>query len=301
MTSRKAFLQSPHHAALALATLGLGFASGEPLFLIIGFAAYVLGWVYLPDLPLFQNWHENRAGAAEKAAAGEELEQFQARRNKLLTSLTPSRRSRYEELVRVCRDIEQAAADGDDDPRLRRLEELMWTFLRLLTIEESLGEFLEAEARENVPELIAEATAQVARLESESAAARSAGGICRRQMSGCWSPVVNDSKRSASAASGSKKRAGISSSSSRSRSDSEQQIKLIRADSIATKNASALTARIDATVEHLEQTNHWLAQMDQFKDLVSDVPQTQVRVGFGQSLTPPPLPPEVRRRGRERS
>src|SRR5256885_12878623 len=38
----------------------------------------------------------------------------------------------------------------------------------------------------------------------------------------------------------------------------EQQIKLIRADAVATKNAETLTARIDATVEHLDQTNKWL-------------------------------------------
>ena len=50
----------------------------------------------------------------------------------------------------VCRDIESASADTpltpdnpDDDPRLRKLDELMWTYLRLLGIEDSLKEFLE--------------------------------------------------------------------------------------------------------------------------------------------------------------
>ena len=53
---RREFLKSPLHAALALATLGLGFATGEPLYFILGAAAYVLGWVYLPDLPAFGRW-----------------------------------------------------------------------------------------------------------------------------------------------------------------------------------------------------------------------------------------------------
>jgi hypothetical protein len=287
----QSFPQSPHHAALALATLGIGFASGEPLFLIAGFVAYVLGWVYVPDLAFFQRWLEARAGAAENTAAGEELAQFVARRTKLLGSLTPSRRARYQALAAVCRDIEEAAADGDDDPRVRRLEELMWTFLRLLSIEESLGEFLETEASENVPALATEAAVEVARLETEVSAAKGQGTtsaaearerllISRRerlealrkraerieQARGNLALVVAEQERL------------------------EQQIKLIRADSIATKNATALTARIDATVEHLEQTNHWLAQMDEFKDLVSDVPQTQLRVGFGDPATPPELP-----------
>ncbi|HEX8311467.1 MAG TPA: hypothetical protein VF614_09140 [Chthoniobacteraceae bacterium] len=302
MSPRKAYLQSPHHAALALATLGLGFASGEPLFLIAGFVAYVLGWVYVPDLAFFRRWLEARAGAAENVAAGAELAQFVARRTKLLENLTQTRRTRYQALAAVCRDIEEAAADGDDDSRVRRLEELMWTFLRLLSIEESLGEFLETEASENVPELATEAAVEVERLEAEVSASKSQGAtpaaearerllISRRerlealrkraerieQARGNLALVVAEQERL------------------------EQQIKLIRADSIATKNASALTARIDATVEHLEQTNHWLAQMDEFKDLVSDVPQTGLRVGFGDPATPPELPNRSDRRGKERA
>src|SRR5207244_6939821 len=66
-----------------------------------------------------------------------------------------------------------------------------------------------------------------------------------------------------------------------------QQIKLIRADAVAAKNADALTARIDATVEHLDQTNKWLSELDEFKDLVGDMPATEMRVGFDSSTTPP--------------
>lgn len=70
----------------------------------------------------------------------------------------------------------------------------------------------------------------------------------------------------------------------------EQQIKLIRADAVATKNAEALTARIDATVEHLDQTNKWLSELDEFKDLVADMPATELRVGYSAST--PQLIPE---------
>ena len=66
----------------------------------------------------------------------------------------------------------------------------------------------------------------------------------------------------------------------------DQQIKLIRADAVATKNAELLTARIDATVEHLDQTNKWISEMDEFKDLVGDMPSTEYRVGYN-SLAPP--------------
>ena len=68
----------------------------------------------------------------------------------------------------------------------------------------------------------------------------------------------------------------------------DQQIKLIRADAVATKNAETLTARIDATVEHLDQTNKWLSELDEFKDLVGDMPSTELRVGYQATATPLP-------------
>ena len=73
----------------------------------------------------------------------------------------------------------------------------------------------------------------------------------------------------------------------------DQQIKLIRADAVATKNAETLTARIDATVEHLDQTNKWLSELDEFKDLVGDMPPTELRVGYQATPVPPPPPPPV--------
>jgi len=69
----------------------------------------------------------------------------------------------------------------------------------------------------------------------------------------------------------------------------EQQVKLLRADAIASTNADTLTARIDATVEHLDQTNQWLAEMDEFKELGGDLPATNVRIGY-EAAAPPPLP-----------
>src|SRR5207249_8167726 len=65
----------------------------------------------------------------------------------------------------------------------------------------------------------------------------------------------------------------------------EQQIKLIRADAVATKNAETLTARIDATAEHLDQTNKWLSELDVFKELVPDIQATELRVRYAGVIT----------------
>src|SRR6478735_10402720 len=143
---RREFLRSPHHAALAAATLGVGFATGEPLYFIIGAVAYVLGWVYVPDLAFFTSWVEKKQRQAADAAEAGELAGFQARRDAALSELTNSGRQRYAILADVCREIDRAIG-APDDPRMRKIEELMWTFLRLLGAEQALDQFLESEAR----------------------------------------------------------------------------------------------------------------------------------------------------------
>jgi DNA repair exonuclease SbcCD ATPase subunit len=300
MSLRRAFLQSPHHAAMAVATAGVGIATGEPLFMIAGAAAYVLGWVFLPDLAFFRRWVEQRTGAAEKSAENEELASFSARRQELLDGLTPTRRSRYQSLAAVCRDIEKTSGGGPDDPRVRRLEELMWTFLRLLSIEESLGGFLESESRENIAGLLDEAEPEVQRLRAEVAHLQTQGASMvldtqERLLNSRMERLEALRKRMERVQQAKANLALVVAEQERL----EQQIKLIRADSIATRNASALSARIDATVEHLEHTNQWLAQMDEFKDLTNDLPQTAARVGFGEPAAPPPLPQRATQRSRQ--
>src|ERR1051326_4756167 len=150
------FFKSPHHAVLALVTLGLGFLSAQLLGLIAGVTAYVLGWIYLPDLSFFRRWVDRRHELATRAADAQKVMEFVQRRDALLRSLSPERRERYAQLAQVCRDIETASADSllaspdpSTDPRLRKLDELMWTFLRLLGIEQSVRQFLDTERREN--------------------------------------------------------------------------------------------------------------------------------------------------------
>jgi hypothetical protein len=279
------FLASPHHAALALGTLGAGFLSAEPLYLIIGAAAYVVGWIYVPDLPLFRRYTERKLAAAQQLAERGELAAFQARRDALLRGLSSGRRDRYLALAAVCRDLE-GALNQPDDPRLRKIEELMWTYLRLLAIEESLATFLEAEARDDVPGTLAAAREEIERLETEGADERLL--TSRRELLetlGKRAARIETARANLALAVAEQERL-------------DQQIKLIRADAMATHNTAALSARIDATVEHLEHTHQWLAQMDQFRDLLTDVPLTTQRAGFGErpSTVTTPTP---RRKERE--
>jgi hypothetical protein len=291
------FLRSPQHAGLGLLTLGLGFASGNVLGLVIGATLYAVGWIYLPDLTFFRGWVDRRRDAAKRAAEEQKVQDFVRRRDALLDSLSPSRRERYSRLAAVCRDIETASADNPlasadatTDPRLRKLDELMWTYLRLLGIEESLEKFLETERRDDLPGTLKEAEAEATRLTGELDALKAKGDGAaleskQRYVSSRLERLEVLRKRQQRVAQAQENLALVVSEQDRL----DQQIKLIRADAVATKNADALTARIDATVEHLDQTNKWLSELDEFKDLVADIPATDLRVGYSATAAPPVL------------
>lgn len=303
---RREFLQSPHHATWALVTLGVGFVSAHLLGLIAGATAYVLGWIYLPDLPFFRRWVDRRGESARAAREAAKVAEFVQRRDALLRSLSMPRRERYSRLVLVCRDIERASADQplaspdpNVDPRLRKLDELMWTYLRLLGIEEALENFLHTERAENVPGLVQAAEQEGQHLATELDALKARGDtatleVRQRYLGSRLERLEVLRKRKDRIEQAEANLALILSEQDRL----DQQIKLIRADAVATKNAESLTARIDATVQHLDQTNKWLSEMDEFKDLVGDMPATELRVGY--QATPPAPPPIIEAAAQQR-
>src|SRR5258708_580105 len=123
------FFKSPHHAALGLLTLGLGFLSAQVLGLIIGVTAYVLRWIYLPKVGFFGRGFDGRSNAARQAEDAQRVGDFVQRRAALLRSLSPERRNGCAVLSKACRDIKPATADNllasadpTTDPRLKKLD-----------------------------------------------------------------------------------------------------------------------------------------------------------------------------------
>ena len=297
---RREFLRSRLHVWMGFLTVGAGFVSADPLGLIVGAAAYALGWLYVPDLPFFRRGVDRRKEDEKLAAALAQTREFVRRRDGQLQALTGTRRQRYEDLARVCGDIERATAETSGggkeqavDTRLRKLEELMWTYLRILTIEQSLELFLETERKEDVPGLAQENEGECARLAAEVEALRKDGA----QAAADSKQRLLHSRRERQDVLQKRLQRAEQAQENLSLSISEeerleQQIKLIRADAIASRNADVLSARIDASVQHLEQTNKWLSEMSEFKDLVGDLPPAEMRIGFGAApqLAPPPMP-----------
>ena len=292
----KKFLKSPHHLWLLGLTVGLGFLSAHPLALLAGLALYAVGWIYLPDMGLFQRWVGKNMDRIATAKSQQEIQSFRERRQSLITALSPQRFRRYQDVAAVCQDIEKATLEGggntatDPDPRLRKLDELMWTFLRLLVMEGSLESFLTTESQEQLPVDIQSSQAEIATMEADIKTAAGKGENptaklrlldSRKERLSVLSKRqdrVNEAKENVTLVKAEQDRL-------------VEQIKLLRADAIAARNADTLTARIDATVEHLTETNKLFSEMDQFKDLVADdLPQTGERLGYSTaSRTAAPL------------
>lgn len=300
---RRSFWKSPHHAWLALLTLGAGFITAQPLFLLLGATAYALGLIYLPDANFFQRWIDQRRQAADQALAQAQLAEFLKRREKLLKELPGYLQEKYFALAAVCQEIVKTNHDpvrdsvaSVDDPRVQRLEELMWTYLRLLSIEGSLEKFLETERQENLPELMASARSEIEQLSVEIDRLKGQGNATasdtkQRLRDSRLEYLQVLERRVAQVEQAQANLELVVSEQERL----NQQIKLIRADSIAIKNPEAITARIDATVETLNQTNRWLAEMDQFKDVIRDGPPPNQRIGFQPAppvVSPPPANPQ---------
>ncbi len=285
---RREFLRSPHHAVLALATVGVGFMTGQAIPLLVGLGLYALGWIHLPDTPLFRRWVDRRRAAAEEARARAELAAFAEKRAAMIDSLTDRRRALYGLLVDVCRDIERSgtpAGGAGEDPgaetRLRKIDELAWMYLRLLVFEQALEEFLETERSEDLPGAMKEAVAEAEALEREEAAARKKG-----QEPGESRARLLASARERATVLGKRIRRVEQARENLRLAASEQerlvqQVKLIRADVVSSRNAQGFSARIDATVEHLGETNRWLSEMEEYRDFMGDMPRVEARIGLG--------------------
>ena len=272
--------------------------TAEPFFLLLGAAGYALGWIYLPDTRFFRRWVETRETATQLAAANAEVASFSQKRDALLRGLGTTRRERYASLSQVCQDIE--ASNREDpladpnpgaDSRLRKLDELMWAFLRLLTIEESLERHLERERRDNIPAL-REAAEQEARELSAEFEAMKKQGAATPVLDAREKLINSRLERLEALRQRQQKSEQVLANQKLARAEQErleQQIKLIRDDTLAMQNTGTLSARIDASVEHLAHTNQWLAEMEDFRDLAGGLPDTPVRVGYAVNPPPPPL------------
>lgn len=258
----KAFARSPHHAWLALLTLGAGLATVSPLGILAGATAYALGWIYLPDSRPFNRWIEGKKRGNDDAR----LRDFLYKRRQMYDALRDSNRQRYDALAR---EIEALSSEFQRDPRLdpgivrhrcQRLSNLAWTYLRLIHTGEMLDRFIESEDP-------AELTRKIADMEKELA------GIAPGTRSSLAESLAS---RLGSMKSRLEKRLGAEESRALAISEQEriaELVKLIRADHLASRDAGALSHEIDGAADQLDRTRDWLRGLE-FDSSPADVPES---------------------------
>jgi len=253
----KAFASSFTHGVLALATLGAGFASGEPLGLIAGATAYVLGWVFIGD----SRWFRRRVDRAEleKLAREEEaaLAGVRAERDSMVRRLIPPQRQRYDMLVGVCRDIEtQLANSASSDFPVEKLDGLMWSFLGLLGSETNLAAFIEREIDEKFGERILELDPEVKALEASMARVEPGTPAYESRMQLLASR--QESLEALRKRHQQFQRAAENLELVRAELDRiQEQLKLVRSDLYASKSVGQISQRVNDTIDQLASSGRF--------------------------------------------
>ena len=277
----KEFLKSQEHLWTTVLTIGGGLAVGNVIGLLVGVGAYALSWIYLPDAPFFRKKIDAKAEALlaqeEDAQAGE----FRCRRDAMRSSLSEQSQTRYNELAAVCQEIE--AASTGNATLFGKLDELMWTLLKLLTMEEAIERFLEESQGEDLDAQINVAQVEVDKLAAEKPLA----GTSKEKFLNSRQQVLEVLRKRKEAITNARDNLGLV------QSEEERlghQIRLLRAESVSTRNSDVLTVKINSSVATLQNTNALLSQMSDYQELVADMPETNSRIGYGDiPAAPPPL------------
>lgn len=266
-----AFFRSPHHAWLALLTLGIGVASANVPGMIVAAAAYALGWVFLPDLRWFRRWAERRDAAAEDAASAATTARFDKERAEVYRQLSSAGKKAYNELARAVEEV-RSGSGGAEGPHAGRLGQLAWTYLRLLLTRETLERFCEKEQSTAIEHEIAEAKAEVEDLDLRARAAQDEGDAAE---AGATERLLQ-SKRSRVAGLEQHLEQVRKAEADLALTEAEIErlfdaVRLIRADLVTRRDPDGLGAEIDRTTAHFHRTRDWLRGLE-FDQTSPDIP-----------------------------
>jgi len=276
----RAFFRSPHHAWLALLTLGAGAAAASIPGVIAGAAAYALGWVFLPDSRWFKAWVSSREERQRSGRAHRDSEAFLERRAEIYRQLTKQNQRAYDELAASADAIRlrfaKGGSDGNaDDIGARhngRLGQLAWTYLRLLLTEQTLGEFLRTESTAEIDKQLEALVTESRDMEQRVHAFEEAGKPT--EAAGLQRLLQSKESRIDSLR---RRREHVSKAEGDlvlTRAEIDRildAVRLIEADFVARGDPERLASEIDRTTSHFGQTQDWLRDLE-FDHTPSDVP-----------------------------
>lgn len=266
-----AFLRSPHHAWLALLTLGIGVASANVPGMIAAAAAYALGWIFLPDSKRFRRWLSRGRDSAPPETDGDAARRFEKERQGVYQQLSGEGRAAYDTLAAAVGELRRIAGGGEGS-HAGRLGQMAWTYLRLLLTRETLERFCHEENSGTIGNEIAAAREEIRELEQVQGEHENRGDAAA---AGQGTRLLQ-SKRS--------RLEGLERHLDRVRQAEADLIltcaeierlvdavRLVRADLVTRRDPDALGEELDRTTAHFHRTRDWLRELE-FDQTSADIP-----------------------------
>lgn len=266
-----AFLRSPHHAWLALLTLGIGLASANVPGMIAAAAAYALGWIFLPDSNRFRRWLSRKQDGEATVENADEIARFEAERQGVYRQLSRDGRNAYDTLATAISEIRRNAGEGESS-HAGRLGQMAWTYLRLLLTRETLERFCHEENSSNIEGEVATVRGEVGELEEKLALAENRGDAAgagqdarllqskRSRLDGLERHLEKVRQAEADLA--------------LTRAEIERlvdSVRLVRADLVTRRDPDALGGELDRATAHFHRTRDWLRDLE-FDQTSADIP-----------------------------
>lgn len=266
----KEFFRSPAHAWTALLTVGAGLATANPIGLIVGGAVYALAWIYFPDSKMFKARIDKLRAAQElqKAKIGDAAHKQEI--NRALDDLPAAERKRFAEFQKLSGEIANTLKSHSSsgyypvETLTENLQEIEGTYLRLLNQLARLQAFTTKERTESLEASIQEAESGARRLEEQIASVRATDPNnpslrTRERTLELQQTRTNTLRERLQRLNQAEANLELVQT---DLGRIEEQLKLLLADAASRIDSGSFSHQVDASMNHLTQTNQWLSELE---------------------------------------
>lgn len=257
----------------------------HPAALLFSAALYVIGLINIPDMKFFKDVVDREENEKEEIERQKQIQHYTEMRNRQYSSLNATKREMYDKISSVCTDIE-AMLNGIEGREvfLTKIDEIMFTYLKLLTIQQSIEKFIEVEGKECVDVQFNEVDREIKNLEKQieelkKDPEKNAMTITHKER------ILNSTVELAVTVKNRLDRFQEAQNNveivAAEESKLVQQLKLLRGEVVAARNTSSISAKIEAGLQMLGETNKMINQMNQYREVSEEMPD--VRIGFETS------------------
>jgi len=269
----KEFAFSKTHAAIGVG-VAAAFASTNLLAFMLAAAAYLITWVFFPTSHAFVRRINDRLKLAAELENEDKLGEFVQRRNNLIAKLGEESRNRYAALYNTCGEV--SGNNPDNNLINGKLQELLWTYLNMLLMQQNIEVYLKETDKDTIVENLRDVEAEIAALTPEQARLKTSKESLKATLA----------QHKKSLEDGEENLQVLNSELTRL----EHEIQLLRADAIANRNSDFLSAKINASVESLQESKAIMQSMSNVAELGLDMPTQAANLGFEPSpKIPPPM------------